>query len=140
MVGGLIQKGSLTGGFLVPLATSRSMTSSDGFLGNRVEVLPAPSSFLSVVMLSSSTLDVVSGFPFGLSLAPFLGLQSGLTFPPPWSLGSSKSTSSSTTNTFPGMRPLERLVPEGTVPSPRRLPRRPNTFCSGLRETVGSQR
>lgn len=110
---------------------SRSMTSSDGFLGNRVEVLPAPSSFLSVVMLSSSNLDDASGFPFRLPFGPFLGgLQSGLTFPPPWNLGSSRSTSSSTTNTFPGMRPLERLAPEGTVPSPRRLPRRANTFCS----------
>lgn len=117
----------------------RSTTSSDGFLGNRVEVLPAPSSFLFVVMLSSSTLDDVSGFPLRLPFGPLLGgLQSGLTFPPPWNLGSSKSTSSSTTNTFPGMRPLERLAPEGTVPSPRRLPRRANTFCSELQGTVGS--
>lgn len=123
------------------LSVSRSMTSSDGFLGNRVEVLPAPSSCLSVVTLSSSTLDDVSAFPFRLPLGPFVGgLQSGLTFPPPWNLGSSKSTSSSTTNTFPGMRPLERLAPEGTVPSPRRLPRRANTFCSESQRTLGSHR
>lgn len=137
--GGLIWWGSLTGGFLVDLSLSRLMTSSDGFLGKRVEVLPGPSSVLSVVMFSSSTLDDASGFPFRLPFGPTLGgLESGMTFPPPWSLGSRRSTSSSTTNTLPGMRPLERLAPEGTVPSPRRLARRANTFCSELQGTLGS--
>lgn len=140
-LGGGISKVNLTGGFLVALSTSRSTTSADGFLGNRVEVLPAPASFLSVVMLSSSSLDEVSGFPFWFPFGPFLGgLQSGLTFPTPWNLGSSKSTSSSTTNTFPEMRPLERLAPEGTVPSPRRWPRRAKMFCSELQGTIGSHR
>lgn len=118
---------------------SRSTTSSDGFLGNRDGVLPGLLSFLSVVMLSSSTLEEVSGFPFRLPLGPFLGgLQSGLTFPPPWKMGSSKSTSSSTTNTFPGIKPLGRLAPEGTVPSPRGFPRRANTFCSEFKRRLVS--
>lgn len=139
--GGVKRQGNLTGGLLVALSMSRSMTSSDGFLGNRGGVLPAPSPFLSVVMLSSKTLDHASGFPFRLPFAPFLGgFQSGLTFPPPWKMGSSKSTSSSTTSTFPEIRPLERLAPEGSVPSPRRPPRRANTFCSEIQARVGCHR